>query len=157
MRVLLLVLLCTTPLTAQTRSTAAHAWAAKYSIAPPIARAVMDAADANRIPRPLAFALVYVESRFKPRAISPTGAIGLTQLLLSTARDLDPAATRARLLNADYNAKLGMRYFRQMLDRYDQDPRLALIAYNDGMRSADSLARRYTTPYARKVLTVAER
>lgn len=157
MRFLFLVCLSTS-LHAQTdRVEAAQAWATRYTITLPVAQAVMDAADHNKIPRPLAFALVDQESRFNPCARSSSGALGLTQLLWSTARDLDPTVTRTQLLEPVRNAQLGMRYFRQMLDRYMQDPRLALIAYNSGMRVADSLAVLYTTPYAKQVLKRAAR
>ena len=152
MRFLLLLLCVTTPLTAQAPTRAAKQWAQKYHIDPIIAQAVMKAADGNKIPRPLAFALVQLESAFDSAAVSSTGALGLMQLLYSTARDLDPTVTREQLLEPTCNARLGMRYLRQMLNRYQQDPRLALVAYNEGMRVADSLKVLYTSDYAQHIL-----
>jgi len=134
---------------------AAVAWARRVHIEPVLAQAIMRAADLHRIPRSLAFAVVQVESGFDPTARSASNALGLTQILLSTARDVDPTATVEKLLTPAYNAHVGMEYLRRLLDRYQQDPRLALIAYNSGMRVADSLAMLYTSEYARVVLAKA--
>lgn len=85
------------------------------------------AACAEGVPPALLDALIARESRYNPAAISPKGAIGLTQLLPATASALgtgNPWSTYA-------NLKGGARYLRQQLDafgRYD----LALAAYNAG-------------------------
>ena len=72
-------------------------------------------------------ALVWQESRWNHRAISPKGAVGLTQLMPATARELgvdprDPVA----------NLEGGARYLRMMLDRFNGDVVTALAAYNAG-------------------------
>ena len=89
--------------------------------------AITLAACAEGVPPALLDALIARESRYNPAAISPKGAIGLTQLLPATASALgtgNPWSTYA-------NLKGGARYLRQQLDtfgRYD----LALAAYNAG-------------------------
>jgi soluble lytic murein transglycosylase-like protein len=84
------------------------------------------AASANISPALLA-ALVWQESRWNPQAISRKGAIGLTQLMPATARDLgvnpnDPVA----------NLNGGARYLRQLLDQFGGNVEKALAAYNAG-------------------------
>lgn len=71
-------------------------------------------------------ALVWTESGFRPSAVSPAGAIGLTQLMPDTARSLgvDPRDPRQNLDG-------GARYLRQQLDRFGRVD-LALAAYNAG-------------------------
>jgi soluble lytic murein transglycosylase-like protein len=72
-------------------------------------------------------ALVWQESRWRTGAISPKGAVGLTQLMPGTASALgvnphDPVA----------NLDGGARYLRQMLDQFGGDVVKALAAYNAG-------------------------
>jgi soluble lytic murein transglycosylase-like protein len=77
-------------------------------------------------------ALVYQESSMCRNMVSPAGALGCGQLLLSTALQLDPTATRERLLNDNaYNLMLSARYYAQQLSRFGET-RLALAAYNGG-------------------------
>ena len=72
-------------------------------------------------------ALVWQESRWHHDAVSPKGALGLTQLMPATARALgvDP---RDPVANLDG----GARYLRVLLDRFDGDVVKALAAYNAG-------------------------
>lgn len=72
-------------------------------------------------------AVVWQESRWRPDAVSPAGARGLTQLMPGTARQmgvnpLDPLA----------NLEGGARYLRMQLDLFDGDVERALAAYNAG-------------------------
>lgn len=72
-------------------------------------------------------AVAWRESRFRPGALSNKGAIGVMQLMPSTARDLgvdphDPAQ----------NIRGGTMYLRRMLSEFGGDVRLALAAYNAG-------------------------
>lgn len=104
----------------------------EYGIPAGLAGKVFDASIRESIDPELAFRLVRLESEFNPRAVSKTGAIGLTQLMPSTATMFDKAATRDRLFLADVNLKIGMHYLRTLLDMYKGDVRLALLAYNRG-------------------------
>ena len=79
-------------------------------------------------------AVIWVESRFEPRAKSPAGARGLMQLMPATAnamaRELDRPL--ARVSDPEFNIEAGSLYLLQMLDRFDGDETLALAAYNAG-------------------------
>src|SRR2546426_1033228 len=85
---------------------------------------------------PISFRLVRVESGFNPKARSKVGAIGYTQVLPSTARLYEPGLTTAQLYDRGTNLRLGFRYLRDLLERYegnaDAKLRLALLAYNRG-------------------------
>ncbi len=130
-------------------------YAGRYGISREMADAIERAARAERIDTELAFRLVRVESAFNPRAVSSVGAIGLTQLMLPTARELQPGITRDRLFHRDTNLRLGFRYFRRLLRQYDGDVEMALHAYNRGMGTVARIRRAGGNPangYARKVL-----
>ena len=63
-------------------------------------------------------------------------AYGCSQMLLSTARGLDPSATPNRLVNDDaYSLTLGAQYFSSRLDMYGGDTTRALAAYNGGTKA----------------------
>ena len=114
-------------------------YAEVYAIDVGLAVDIIDTALAHDVPVSIAFALVATESSFNPNAVSSAGAIGLTQILPSTARGLEPRITRERLFDVGTNLDLGFRYLRQMLDRYNNLPR-ALAAYNMGPTRLDQLA-----------------
>lgn len=108
------------------------AFAAGYRIAPDLAAAIYDAAVNERLDPDLAFRLIKLESRFDDRAESPVGAIGLAQVMLSTAREFDNTITRAKLFERDTNLRIGFRYLRRLIKWQDGDLHLALLAYNRG-------------------------
>jgi len=107
-------------------------YSTEYAIPAGLAGKVFDASIREGIDPELAFRLVRLESEFNPRAVSKTGAIGLTQLMPSTAVMFDKTVTRDKLFVADVNLKIGMHYLRTLLDMYKGDVSLALLAYNRG-------------------------
>jgi soluble lytic murein transglycosylase len=91
-------------------------------------------------------AVIYSESRFRPHVRSARGAIGLMQLLPSTAEGI---ATRtggtkfvpSDLDNPELNVRYGSWYLRHLRQHYRARPdamTLALAAYNAGMANVDS-------------------
>ncbi len=109
-----------------------YTYSAKYRIKPELARRIYDAATTAGIEPELAFRLVRVESVFNPRAVSPAGALGLTQLVLGTAREYEPNVTREQLLDPDVNLRIGLKYLRGLIRDYKGDLKLALLVYNRG-------------------------
>ncbi|MBD9524500.1 transglycosylase SLT domain-containing protein [Ensifer sp. ENS02] len=94
---------------------------------PEITGLVKRVAQEEGVDEKLFMALVYQESRFNPCAKSPVGAIGLSQLMPGTAKDLgvDPH-------NVEDNLRGGARYLKQQLRRFNGNTNLALAAYNAG-------------------------
>lgn len=92
----------------------------------PWAGPVVTAAQATGVDPRLLAALVWAESGFRPDAVSSAGAVGLTQLLPTTAAMLgvDPYDPAENLLG-------GARYLRRQLDTFGA-LELALAAYNAG-------------------------
>jgi soluble lytic murein transglycosylase-like protein len=89
---------------------------------------IAEAARRHDLDPALLKAVVHVESRFTPEAVSSRGAKGLMQLMDTTAAQVgvtdpfDPAQ----------NINGGARYLRQLLQRYEGNVALALAAYNAG-------------------------
>ena len=107
-------------------------YSSRYGIAADLAGTIYESALAEGIDPELAFRLVSVESEFNERAISPVGAIGLTQLMLPTARYFDKSVTREKLFDPETNARIGFRYLRGLVKSYKGDLKLALLVYNRG-------------------------
>ena len=90
----------------------------------------------------LVLALMRQESLFDPEAVSPAGALGLTQLLPATAARFMQAPP-ASLTDPDLNVDLGTTYLHRLLDLYNGNLILALAAYNAGEEAVDRWQRRY--------------
>jgi soluble lytic murein transglycosylase-like protein len=73
-------------------------------------------------------AIILAESGYNPRAISKRGAKGLMQLMPSTAEALGVED----IFNPKQNISGGIRYFKQLVKKFDGDVKLALAAYNAG-------------------------
>lgn len=99
------------------------------------------AADRYGISRALAAAVVNTESGFRPEAVSRAGALGLMQVLPSTAEWIDYRRGTALPENGLYDPETNLDYgcwlLSYLLDRYGGNERNALIAYNAGFGKAD--------------------
>jgi soluble lytic murein transglycosylase-like protein len=136
-----------------------HHHSRQHRIPADLAMDIFDIARDEGIDPAVAFSLVRVESGFMRNAISPKGAVGLTQLMPSTARFLEPGVSYQALFDRETNLRIGFRYLRQLVDQYDGDLRLALLAYNRGPTRVDSIRRAGGDPsngYARAVLGAIE-
>jgi hypothetical protein len=113
--------------------------------------AIVQAAARHNVDPNLVRSVVKVESNFNPNAVSRKGAMGLMQLMPSTARSLkvsnpfDPAQ----------NVDAGVRHLKSLLESYRGDLRLSLAAYNAGStavaRSAGVPRIRETQNYVRRI------
>jgi soluble lytic murein transglycosylase-like protein len=112
-------------------------YSARYEIGAGLASSVFDAAVTEGVDPDLAFRLVRLESDFNARAVSSTGAIGLTQLMPSTARLFKSNVTKDGLYDKETNLRIGFHYLRGLLKLYKGDVELALTAYNRGEDAVD--------------------
>jgi len=84
-------------------------------------------------------AVIMAESRFDKKAISSSGALGLMQLLPSTAKYIvgkigneNWRGHRSLLSDEAYNIKLGVSYLKYLEDKFAGNKRNILVAYNWG-------------------------
>jgi len=87
--------------------------------------------------------LIRQESAFNPNAVSPANAYGLMQLLPSTARRLArgmklPRPSNMSLHDPEINIQLGIRYFSDLLSRFDGQTEKVLASYNAGEHRVES-------------------
>jgi hypothetical protein len=98
----------------------------------------------------LVSALIRAESNYQPKAISRKGARGLMQLMPATARRLsvrqpfDPAS----------NVRGGVKYLRELVDRFGHHPELVLAAYNAGEGAVETYG---GVPPYRETMTYVDR
>jgi soluble lytic murein transglycosylase-like protein len=79
----------------------------------------------------LVAAIMKAESDFNPRARSRKGALGLMQMLPSTARRFG-LQRRKDLFNPKKNIETAGKYLRWLVNRFGEDPLRVLAAYNAG-------------------------
>lgn len=88
------------------------------------------------LPRPFTLAITRQESEFDNMARSPSGALGMMQLLPSTAKETakknDIEYSLQKLYDPEYNMVLGSLYLQRMIDNYDGSVVMAIAAYNAG-------------------------
>ncbi|MCU1346740.1 MAG: putative lysozyme [Acidimicrobiia bacterium] len=107
------------------------------------------------VPVDLLESMAWMESGWQNSVVSATGAIGVGQLMPGTARLMAARLGDSRLdprRPAD-NIRMSACYLRFLLDRYNGDHRLALMAYNQGWGSLDTVG---ATPGARRYAMVIE-
>ncbi len=114
-------------------------YSTKYKIDAQLAGEIYDVSQAEGVDADLGFRVVSVESEFNPHATSSVGAIGLTQLMPSTARFFDHAVTKEQLYDPNTNLRLGFRYLRSLITEYHGDLALALVVYNRGPETVETL------------------
>jgi soluble lytic murein transglycosylase-like protein len=102
---------------------------------------VRQAAEKNGLPPAFVESVARVESGLKVDAVSPKGAVGVMQLMPSTA-----AALHADPTDPEQNIAAGAALLRDLLSKYDGDVIKALSAYNAGPGAVDRY--RGVPPYA---------
>lgn len=89
------------------------------------------------LPADLVQGLMREESALDPRVISPAGALGLTQLMPATAKQVATRLklahpSRADLMQPELNIRLGARYLSDLVRQQGGEVTLALASYNAG-------------------------
>jgi hypothetical protein len=112
---------------------------------------VREAAERHRVDPALVRAVIETESNWNPGAFSRKGAIGLMQLIPTTAQRFGASDA----FNPKQNVDAGVRYLKALLERYNGNLDLALAAYNAGEGAVDRAhgipAYRETRNYVQKV------
>lgn len=109
-------------------------------------------------------AVVATESAFNSKAVSPKGAVGLMQIMPTTAKrygvQSDRGATiSAKLTDPDLNIQTGTRYLADLLRLFGGQTELALAAYNAGegavARAGNRIPNyRETQTYVQRVMSI---
>jgi soluble lytic murein transglycosylase len=101
----------------------------------PYRDSIIKYANKKQINPLLLLALMRQESRFQSQVISPSGAIGLMQLMPTTAdwiaRKL--SLTNYDLTNPEDNIRLGAWYLQENLERHEDNALIAVASYNAGV------------------------
>ncbi|MGQ0561892.1 MAG: lytic transglycosylase domain-containing protein [Gemmatimonadota bacterium] len=118
----------------------------RYRIPADLSAKIYDIALAEGIDPKVAYSLVDVESDFSHKAISPVGALGLTQLMPNTAKFFEPNISRADLFDPDTNLRIGFRFLKELIAKYNGDVDLALHAYNRGPGVVDRVVSKGGNP-----------
>jgi len=88
----------------------------------------------------LMLSLMWHESRVTATATGDKGrARGLTQIWTTTAQDYEPEVTAKDLLNPETNIKISMRHYVALLEHFEGNDKLALLAWNRGRTRVDDL------------------
>ncbi len=102
---------------------------------------VEQSAQASNVDPNFLHALIREESRFRPAVRSSAGAVGLAQLMPSTARAMARQAglkfSERGLVQPHKNLRLGSLYLRSLLDRFDGNVVYATAGYNAGPGAVD--------------------
>lgn len=94
---------------------------------------VREAAERHSVDPALIRAVIETESNWNAAAISRKGAVGLMQLIPTTAQRFGVND----LFSPQQNVDAGVRYLKKLLERYNGNLELALAAYNAGEGAVD--------------------
>lgn len=114
----------------------------------PVIAAINKYALKEKIDPMLIFAIIKVKSNFIPNTVSTTGEMGLMQLKLEVWKKYSGSVCLGRhnknescsencIFNPTENIRVGVKYFRNLLDKYGGRVDLALTAYDAGIDDAD--------------------
>ena len=99
-------------------------------------------AEEYNIDKYMVYAIIKAESNFDENAKSSSNAIGLMQIMettaIETAKKMKLEITEEDLFEPDLNINIGLKYFTYLLNQYDNNYPIAIIAYNAGIGNVDS-------------------
>ncbi|HKQ61990.1 MAG TPA: lytic transglycosylase domain-containing protein [Candidatus Polarisedimenticolaceae bacterium] len=130
-----------------------------------LAAAIYDESVRAAVDPLLVASIVAKESSFRPGAVSARGAIGLMQLRPFVAKSVAAQLSLewpgiGALVTAQFNVRLGVHYYKGLVERFDGDAHKALTAYNVGPSRVTQQLRDGTyvgSTYARDVLALYSR
>jgi soluble lytic murein transglycosylase len=127
------------------------------------------------VPESLVYAVMRAESSFSPTVLSPAGAVGLMQLMPSTARQIagkGSSFNAADLTRPEFNISCGVKHLKDLTRVHDNSLVLTVAAYNAGSGTVNRWRKKFgtlredefienipygeTREYVKKVLTGAE-
>lgn len=111
---------------------------------------VREAAERHSVDPALVRAVIETESNWNAAAVSRKGAVGLMQLIPTTAQRFGVND----LFSPQQNVDAGVRYLKTLLERYNGNLELALAAYNAGEGAVD---RAHGIPHFRETRDYVER
>ena len=128
-----------------------------------IAQAVAEQSRIHGIRPGVLLSVILEESSFRTDAVSSKGAVGLMQVLPSTAQAMAAEMDLtwkdgANLTDPELNIAVGTYYLRRLLEIYHGDLHLALAAYNMGPGNLQTLletsepSTRFSSSYSRSVV-----
>src|SRR3989344_3721138 len=106
--------------------------------------------EAHNIDDALVAGVIYQESLGDPRARSRKGALGLMQIMASTAKEVAhkpnikknrKMSTRDKIIIPEYNIEIGTRYLSALIKMYEGNIILGLAAYNSGPTTVNDILR----------------
>jgi soluble lytic murein transglycosylase-like protein len=100
---------------------------------PELTPLIASAAQQHRVEPKLLRGVIEQESGFHACAVSAKGAMGLMQLMPAVVQNLNVDDA----FDPKQNIEAGATYLRQLLDKYNDDIKLVLAAYNAGPNSVD--------------------
>ena len=116
----------------------------------PYKQQVLEYAKARELDPSLIYGVMRRESLFDPLARSSVGALGLMQLMPSTARHVAQRLgmkkpRKADILRIENNIRFGTHYLKTVMNRFDNNVALAAAAYNAGPRNVKRWLPKNTT------------
>jgi soluble lytic murein transglycosylase len=97
---------------------------------------VTESAAKNRVPEGFVYSVIRAESGFSPTVVSPAGAVGLMQLMPTTAKAVaGKEVDHSALTTPQLNIRYGVRHLKDLREGYRGNPVLTAAAYNAGSGS----------------------
>ena len=98
-------------------------------------------AEKYNVDKYLVYAIIKAESNFNEKAKSKSNAIGLMQIMEATAKEIaakmELDIMKEQLYKPELNIQIGVKYYASLLEKYNNNYKIAIIAYNAGIGNVD--------------------